>query len=175
MIPSNDQRLASMIRAVEDVILPALADHSGLAVEQTHLLLGHLHILRQNADHAVAYEAAEARALTALGRELVQQADGGPATEAAAKVLEDCASGPESNAPGQVRALIERISLAVEDLVEASGEDGTDEFKSASAASIIRAGREQSMRDRSWSAAAGFETADADLIPFDELVAGLGT
>ena len=40
MMPSIDLRLASMIRAVEEVLLPALSGHSGLAQEQAQLLLG---------------------------------------------------------------------------------------------------------------------------------------
>lgn len=170
MIPSAELRLSSMIRAVEDVILPAVAGHSGLAEEQAHILLGQLHLLRMQVDHVPAYERVEARSLGALARDLVQQADGGDATASSAGALEELLSGSDPVSPADVRAFTTAVSVAVEELLLASGRDGTDAFKASSTETVIRHGREQSMRDRSWFALTGFEGADVVLTPFDELV-----
>ena len=51
MNPSIELRLRTMIRAVTEVILPAVNPHDSLAQEQAQLLIGHLHALLQHHAH----------------------------------------------------------------------------------------------------------------------------
>ncbi len=56
MTPTVDERLASLIRSLSQVVLPHLPPEASLAQEQVHLSLGHLQILRAQIDAAPAFE-----------------------------------------------------------------------------------------------------------------------
>ncbi len=170
MMPSIDLRLASMIRSVEEVLLPALAGHSGLAQEQAHLLLGQLMVLRMQVDGAVAFERIEASGLRDLARDLVQAADGGERTKGAARTLATLLEAPAGNLPADIRTFMTGCSVAIEDLVAASGEDGSADFRSLSADAILRHGRRSALRNRSWFAAMNFEAPGVSLPPINPLV-----
>ena len=49
MTPTIDDRLASIVRALTEVILPHLPPEASLAQEQAHLAIGHLQIIRAQA------------------------------------------------------------------------------------------------------------------------------
>ena len=170
MMPSIDLRLASMIRAVEEVLLPALSGHSGLAQEQAHLLLGQLMILRMQVDGAVAFERIEASGLRDLARDLVAAADGGARTRAAASALATLLEAPPASLPAEIRSFLTSCSVAIEALVDASGEDGSADFCALSADAILRHGRQSALRNRSWFAAMNFEAPGVSLPPINPLL-----
>ncbi len=169
MMPSIDLRLASMIRSVQEVILPALSGHSGLAQEQAHLLLGQLMVLRSQVDGALAFERIEATSLADLASELARTAKGGGKTEAAAAALAALLKGATGEHPAEVRQFLQACSLAVEALIGASGEDGSEAFQAASAEAILRHGRQAALRNRRWFSATNFEAPEVRLPPLDPL------
>ncbi|HMO68292.1 MAG TPA: hypothetical protein PKE25_06450, partial [Novosphingobium sp.] len=66
MIPSIDDRLASVVRALTEGILPHLPADASLAQEQVQLCIGHLQILRAQIDAAPAFEREELADAAAL-------------------------------------------------------------------------------------------------------------
>jgi len=82
MNPSLDDRLASMARAMGEVILPALIGAEGLAEEQTSLLLGHRNQLRSQIDLVSRYEAVQLAGYIELARALCDGAEGDSLTMA---------------------------------------------------------------------------------------------
>ena len=71
MTPSVDERLASIIRALTEVVLPHLPEDASLAQEQVHLSVGHLQILRAQFDATPAFEREELDDNKALAAALV--------------------------------------------------------------------------------------------------------
>jgi len=169
MMPSIDLRLASMIRSVQEVILPALSGHSGLAQEQAHLLLGQLMVLRSQVDGALAFERTEAASLADLASDLARTAAGGGETRAAASALATLLDGAVGELPADVRQFLQACSLAVEALVAASGEDGSKAFQASSAEAILHHGRQAALRNRRWFSAMNFEAPDVRLPALDPL------
>lgn len=169
MIPSIDDRLDSMARALAEVILPALPADRSLAIEQASLMLAHIGMLRDHLDMAGRFERREADAMLALARDLREAAAGGARTMAAAAALRGAVDAATLGTPPDVRATICRVGEAIEALIEASGADGGADFKARSFESVIAAGRVSAARDRAWNQAAGFEAADTQHAPGDWL------
>lgn len=171
MQPSIDLRIASMMRALADVILPAVA-HDSFATEQATLLLGHLHVLRTQADHAPRYEALMLRAVRALAGGLAAQAQGGPKTQAAADRLR-ALTAEEAGTPVAVRDLHERTNAAIEALVLAVWEDGAADCRATVMRTVVAFGRDMASCERSWFAGIGFEGAGSGLDDMATMLAGL--
>lgn len=59
MTPSIDDRLQSIIRSLETIVLPSLPATASLAREQAELIIGHLHILQAQLDSSQEFEREE--------------------------------------------------------------------------------------------------------------------
>jgi hypothetical protein len=155
MIPSFDDRLASVIRALTEVILPHLPPEASLAQEQAHLSIGHLQIMRAQLDHLPGFERDELDDAIAIGRALSSGVSGGKATQAA---LTDLAKQVSAADGSDVRGQRMAINGAVEGLVRAVAEDGDAGVNSALTRTILQLEHARSQKDRQWNAAFGFDT-----------------
>ena len=75
MTPDIDVRLQSVIKAIEQVILPALDPHNPLAREQAALAIGHLHMIRGQLPYMADYMAICLADIVKLGGDLLVVAD----------------------------------------------------------------------------------------------------
>ncbi len=143
MIPSVDERLASVIRALTDVVLPSLPPEAGLAQEQVHLCLGQLQILQAQIDGSLAFEAEELADAAALARELTDD-------ESLATAL----SGAEAaRDPAVIRAARIDLHEATATLIARRGSDPS------LARTIIAAEKKRVVKERAWFAPFGFDIA----------------
>ena len=156
MSPDADERLASIVRALSDVVLPSLPAEAGLAKEQVQLCIGHLQILRAQLDHIHDYEAEELADAAALGRMLTCCA-GGPATVSARARLREAVASEPGQGAAAIRAARQQINEAIGRLVEAVGIDGDDACRANLSRAILQIERQRSLKDRQWSAAFGFD------------------
>jgi hypothetical protein len=152
MIPSVNDRLASVVRALTDVIMPSLPPEAGLAQEQIQLAIGHLQILQAQLDGTPAFEAEEASDAKALGEALVAAGEGGSQTSAALAGLQ---SAVETNASARDARVA--IHNAIDGLVKATSVDGSPGFKSALGKIIIDHQTPRTMKDRKWFEMMGFD------------------
>ena len=139
MIPSIDDRLASVIRAMTDLILPSLPPEAGLAIEQAQLSIGQLQIIRAQIDAAPAYEQEELDDARGLGAALLDGGAGGHATEAALAGLRAALVTDMGPDPTAVRAARVAIHAAIDALIKAMGVDGEAAYRSAAGQRILRA------------------------------------
>ena len=148
MTPSVDERLASIARALTDVVLPALPPEAGLAREQVQLTLGHLLILRAQIDATPAFEAEELADAVTLGERLaaIDGIDGTPLRHA----LSDARI---ARSPAAVRAARVAINAAIHAVIVASPSDG------AVAQAVLDAETVRAAKDRAWFAPFGFDPA----------------
>lgn len=157
MTPNTDERLASVIRALTEVILPHLPAEASLAQEQAQLAIGHLQILRLQFDSVHGFEAEELADARALAAELAGAIDGGQDTTAAAAAL-DSAIAEDS---ADVRASLTGLNRAIERLVQAVSADGSDRARSKLTEAILRHERIRVEKDRRWFLPYGFDTMEA--------------
>jgi len=157
MTPSTDERIASIIRSLTEVILPHLPADASLAQEQVQLAIGHLQILRLQIDGIQDFEAEELADTRVLASELADAIDGGPRTAAARSrldaVLEDDASG--------VRTALSATNKAIEDLVQAVSADGSETARAKLPQLILGHEARRVEKDRRWFLPYGFDTMEA--------------
>lgn len=157
MTPSVDERLASIIRALTEVVLPHLPEDASLAQEQVHLSVGHLQILRAQFDATPAFEREELDDNKALAAALVATIKGGADTRAAIAALADAAAASSaSDVRGELRAL----NAAIEKLVKAVSADGAADAKAILSSTILAHERARVLKDRRWFLPFGFDTME---------------
>ncbi len=155
MTPNTDDRLASIVRALTEVILPHLPPEASLAQEQVHLAVGHLQILRTQLDGISAFEREELDDTVALAKALVT-VEGGTATTSAQAALQAAATG----AGDDVRSAVKAINQAIENLVRAVSQDGAAGTKATLSQTILSHEHARVQKDRAWFLPFGFDTMD---------------
>ena len=146
MIPSVDDRLASIVRALTDVVLPALPPEAGLAQEQVQLSIGHLQILRSQLDDLPGFEADELADAIALGNQLVGMTDA-PALAAAV------GEAAHAQGPAAIRSSRVAIHAAIDAITP------TAAHHPAMVEAIMKAEKARVVKDRAWFAPFGFDIA----------------
>ena len=170
MMPSIELRLKTMAKAVQEVILPAIAAGNDLAREQAQLLIAHLALISQHWRHAHTYDALTLDAIKQLAERLVVTAQGGEqtanASAAVARCLNNCIDA-ETDAAVQRAA----IAAAIDHLVNASAKDGNTRFRDTLFKAIVDHGALQAWRDRVWFAGSGMDPESASLVSIEQMLA----
>ena len=176
MTPSIELRLQTMVKAMAEIILPAIGPGNDLAREQGQLMIAQLGLIAKQWDKALAYDTICLREMIGLARTLCDEAAGGPQTTAAASALSALL---QRHAPGdELPTTHERIdevraalAEAIDKLVRATEVDSSAAFHDASAKAILDHGELQSWRDRVWFAEAGMDPERAQLPGIDVMLA----
>ena len=153
MLPSIDVRIANIVKALEQVIMPALPARERLARDQIRLCLGHLHMIGEQWRHAGAFEAAALGAMVELGEELIAGADARYAEDLRAALAAAKGVGASDHAGvaaniGELGGVIDRIIL---------GDDGKVPLSEAAREAILAYGEKQATRERTWFAMTGLD------------------
>jgi hypothetical protein len=155
MTPTTDERIASIIRALTEVVLPHLPPEASLAQEQVHLSIGHLQILKAQFDAIPAFEREELNDAKAIGSALFATVTGSAKTDTAIGILGAAVDATDgSDVRGQARA----INQAVDALVRAVSCDGASDSKVKLAEIILKYEKTRVMKDRQWFLPFGFDT-----------------
>jgi hypothetical protein len=155
MTPNTDERLASIVRALTEVVLPHLPPEASLAQEQVHLAIGHLQILRGQLDDIPAFEREEFEDTKALAFAL-SDISGGEQTSAAQSDLQATAAMAHDDARSGVKA----INRDIEALVNAASVDGSANAKAMLSQIILRYEHSRVQKDRRWFLPFGFDTME---------------
>jgi hypothetical protein len=154
MNPSIELRIKTMVRALTEIIIPAIDRDNSLAQEQAGLLIGHLHVLLQHEGREHLICEIERKGLKQLADDLLAASHGGEATSAAAARLKALPDDVDTNT----------LSHAIEALIIDAGIDGSDTFKQTCDTLVIKHAREETRRARVWFKAIGFDH-DPDALP----------
>lgn len=149
MTPTIDERLASVVRSLTEVVLPHLPADASLAQEQVQLAVGHLQILRAQLDALPAFEQEELADTKAIGTALAQAIPGAEATALSAAI--NAADGSDTRAQHQA------INNAIEALVAAAFAAG-DDAREAAQRIILKMENPRVQKDRKWLLPFGFDT-----------------
>lgn len=165
MNPSVELRIRSMMRALTEVVLPAVDPHDSLAQEQARLLLGHLHALALHHRDEPRLEALSDAALDTLARDLIACSAGGTHTRSATDALREALSASGAR----------ELARAVEAFMVASGRDGDADCQARSAALVLAHARVETLRGRAWFKAMNFDAAPDQLPSIEHLLRGNDT
>jgi hypothetical protein len=155
MTPNCDERIASVIRALTEVILPQLPPEASLAQEQLHLSVGHLQIVKAQFDAIPAYEREELDDAVAIGKALQAGVAGGASTQHALVAVDGALAATDgSNIRGQRQA----IHDAIDALVRAVSTDGDAASRGNISRIILEHENARAHKDRQWFAPFGFDT-----------------
>ena len=154
MIPTIDERLASIVRSLSEVIVPHLPEDASLAREQAGLIIGHVQIIRSQIDDAPAYEQAERDDAAALGQTLLAEFPADRYDPAAMDALEQAIRFTSSDVRESRRA----INVAIEGVVQAISAGNCAASKSRLSSIILDFEDTRTQKDRKWFAPFGFDT-----------------
>jgi hypothetical protein len=159
--PSVPDRLASAVRALTYVVMPALPKEASLAREQVELVIGHLQITLAQYAQTPAFENQEADDFRELAKAVLSLTQGGDATMSAASDLRQTLDTTAGLPALEQTAAIQR---ALDDLLVALPEDGTREAKSAITAKVLEVSAHRADLDRRWFSLMGFDPAIAEIM-----------
>ena len=169
-------QLSTMIRAMKDVVIPAVDAKNELAMQQAQLIVGMLNLMAHQLPLQFRFDRDELQRLIASAQGLSQldsrDADIGAAAKqlqacgaAASAVLDRCATDP-----AELASAVRDMREAVGALMAASA-DGRD--KAALAAvekTVLDLSKEQLLRDRSLMLPQGWEPDPAAVPPLEKLL-----
>ncbi|GGY90039.1 hypothetical protein [Novosphingobium colocasiae] len=154
MIPTIDERLASIVRSLSEVIVPHLPEDASLAREQAGLIIGHVQIIRSQIDDAPAYEQAERDDAAALGQALLAEFPADRYGAAAMDALKQAITLTTSDVRESRRA----INTAIEAVIQAISAGTCAASKSRLSSIILDFEDTRTQKDRKWFAPFGFDT-----------------
>jgi hypothetical protein len=161
MLPSIDLRIQNLIKALSQVVIPAIDPENALAREQAQLTIAHLHLIAAQWQKAPVFEAQSLSALRALAERLVAVSAGGAETLRAAAGLR-----------AQLDRPYDELGRAVDRLIVAAAADGDAGFRAALDEAVLDYGAKQAFRERVWFAGSALDPDVAELPSIDAMLRG---
>ncbi|WP_290866595.1 hypothetical protein [Aquabacterium sp.] len=172
-----DIQIRSILKAMSDVILPAIDDQNQLAQEQARLCMGLLQLMSKQLPLQYRYDCDELTRLLDMGQQLLALADGDAASEASAAALKQ---GVALASQVRARAMAEpqEVLEAVRQLRAVSGSFLQEAYAKAEIPTaleriVLDTSRAQLLRERAWLVAQGWEARPEDLPDIGTLLAAV--
>ena len=166
MVPDVDLLIGAALRAMKDVVVPAIPADQGGAAEQARLVIGVLSLLQQR----VSFEGARSRKELEIAVELAEQIVSVLSNPGALKAELDAARDASDETIGDKgRDSIRKSLLAC--LASSIDNESDREAKDQLLRAVLSVSSKQNSLTRAWSTPAGFEPASAEgdpLIPLTE-------
>jgi hypothetical protein len=169
MLIDEPVRLRALIRALQDVIIPAIPPEAQLAAEQAHLVRRHLSLMLDQADYHYRLQLAELAHFTALLRDLLAclpaARERRPESEPARELLKRATPIAALDVPhaGELRLLITEVREAADSIL-GSALDAGEAPRRAAAHIVLDYAERQIERERVAVKSAGFDL-DAAALP----------
>lgn len=167
MLPNIDLRIGNLVKALEQVILPALPAGQRLARDQVRLVIGHLRMLGGQWKTALRYEEISFEELAALARDLVELVEE-PQQRLLTSALEETATCDHSSIDALENAN-KALGQAV-DMTILGGENHSPLSRAASEA-VLEYALRHARRERIWFQANQLDPDRSDLPPIASMLA----
>jgi len=166
MLPNIDLRIANMIKALEQVILPALPRDQRLARDQAMLVAGHLHMLAGQWKSTLRFERLSLDDLAGLARDLAAVVDASLVAQ-----LDTAVAAAEACDRDSVTAL-EQAASSLGHVVDAVILGGRSHLPLPRAATdaILDYGLRHARRERTWFKANCLDPDYADLPTLEAMI-----
>lgn len=170
-------QLQSVIKALSDVVLPAIDPNNKPAVEQGKLSIGLLALLAQQLPLQFRFDCDELARLIATSRELSVHAQGGAGTQTALAALNEAvlvagfSLDAARSSPTDIEAQVRALRFAAGALITEVHRDGDVACRPKIQQAVLAMSKEQLLRDRSMMLMQGWEPDPKAIPPLDELLA----
>lgn len=169
-------QIPTLIKAMTDVVLPALDPNNKLAQEQGQLILGSLHLIAQRLPLQYRYDRHELGSFLALAEQLEQMSSGAP--ELAVSIAALRASSKQGREvlarAGAEPSELESANLAMRDSIGAITQAGSalpdDARRKRVESAVMAHAREMLLRERAWLAMQGWEGKNVPLPDVESLI-----
>jgi predicted nuclease with TOPRIM domain len=171
-------QLPAMIKAMTDVVIPALEPGNRMAQEQARLIVGMLGLMAARLPLMFAYDRDELERYLSLSDTLLKHVNGKASALAAAKELDaSAAHGAEvldraRAEPGELEAAVLSLRAKVSALVRSVYDEGEPAIRGAVSRAVLSASKDQLDRERSWLIPQGWEADPSALTPIEKLIGG---
>lgn len=169
-------QIQSILKAMGDVVLPALDPNNKLAQEQARLVMGTLGLMARQLTVQFRFDCNELARLVEFSQELQRLAQGGGQTNAAASQLAECTHRARG-VWDRAKAGPDEVEQAVRDLRAATGAvvtgvycDGEPTARDCIQKAVLAMSKEQLIRDRALLITQGWEPDPRDVPPIEELL-----
>lgn len=149
MSPDQETRIASVIRALSDIVLPAIPEDEQLALEQLQLSIGHLSILAAELSNSARYLEEEMNDRVSLAKALITITDGESGVNAARNALETILNTDD--------VTLFEVSERIQGLISSVSDQGSSECKKETFKLVLAREDARAMSDRRWFAPMGFD------------------
>ncbi len=163
-------QLQTMMKAMKDVVLPAIDPSNQMAQEQAQLVMGMLHLMMSRQPMQFHYDLDELKRYVALSKQLLAETRGGPLTSAELESLlslvtesEDLISRAQA-APSELESAVLDLRNKISRLVETLWQDGEQACREPASKAVLAASKEQIIRERAWFSPQGWD-ADTSQYP----------
>ena len=172
MLPSIDLRIRNLMKAMREVVVPAIPAGETLARDQALLVIGHLGMIGDQWRLAAKFENGSLQGLRALGEKLLVIGcdDALPDWRVqlqAALVAADAALPDDLAA---IEAATLSLGRAIDRVI--SGDGSARKMNPAMMDAVLTYGEHQAMRERCWFAANGLDPDKKDLPGFLQMLSG---
>ena len=166
MLPSIDLRIANMIKALEQVILPALPKRERLARDQANLVMGHLRMMSTQWKAAARFEETTLDGMIGLAERLAGIIGGATQHRLAAAVAD--ARLADRRDVDSLEAAYNALGRVVDDAI-LGGEDHAP-LPQAAVDALLDYGAVQSHRERTWFKGNGLDPHASELPEIDAIL-----
>jgi len=175
MQPGYDLRIYTMIKALTDTVLPAVDSGNRAAVEQLHLVIGSLKLLRDQIDYAHWFEVADARSIVRLIGQLAAEVDLPAVRTAQGRAVDLLAIAERHDVPlTTIRDANAELRSAIRTIIE-DAQASSDASDRRRVQSLVLAHSEaQISRERAFIAATGFDVFPDTLQSIEESLLAAG-
>lgn len=169
-------QIHSLIKAMTDVVLPAVDPQNKLAQEQARLIIGMLGLMAKQLPLQFHFDCDELARLVEFSRQLQCTASGGAETRAS--LLAVAASGAHAGAllerakadPQEIEHAVRALRTTTGAAIAAVYRDGDAACQSRVQAAVLAMSKEQLLRDRSWLLPQGWEPAPESVPTIETLL-----
>jgi hypothetical protein len=170
MLPSIDLRLQNLIKALREVIIPAIPARETLARDQATLVMAHLQVISLQWQSVAKYEAGSLDELCALIAELIEADLANIPNDLrtqAQSALAAAKSTDRLNHEAIGKSLLQLGTLADRII---SRQDNDEPMSPSLKDAVLRYGARQSLRDRSWFAAHNLDPAPSEVLALESIL-----
>ncbi len=167
-------QLAAVIKAMQDIVLPAVDPGNKMAQEQARLAIATLQFVVQRLPLMFRYDRDELDRYLGLARALLTRSEGGRATgEAAANLATSVAAGADvlkraKAEPAELEGAIFELRQTVGELIQSAYGDARPASLAAIRRLVLDSSKVQLDRERGWVLTMGFEPNPSVVTPVEQ-------
>lgn len=166
MLPSIDLRIANMIKALEQVILPALPKRERLARDQANLVMGHLRLMSSQWKAAARFEEGTLDGMIGLAQKLAGIIGGEAKAQLEAAVAE--VQTVDRRDVAALEAAYNAVGHVVDDVIRGGADHAP--LPQAAVDVLLDYGAVQARRERAWFKGNGLDPHASELPEISDIL-----